>query len=499
VKPQQQAAFEEMCRRDPMFFRNNLIVDGPNGPDKFGKFMSPLQRKNFAALDPALKHLTGIGPQPQIQRFWDQRSRGYSKTTDQATNVLYALTFCPKKLDAVVAAEDRDQALLIREQMLKVLQYNDWLYKYIDVQRNRIKNKTTDATLNSLSRDTASSFGLTPELVIADEFTHWTQEDFWSSVFSSFNKTAARGGTLIVACNAGWGTDWKWKVRELARTSPLWHYSAPSGWAPWYRDIDIDEQRAGLTASEFGRLWMNEWQASSGEFVTLEEADACVNPMLVKLNKTPVDGHSFVASLDYAEKKDRCVGVVSDLYDGVIRIHRMDVIDPEQMPDKRVKASWVYEWMKTVQQAFGGTNGNVTFILDPYQTLHFIQQLETEMDIERFEFASGNGNYEMSVILRLLITNRKVQWYPGCGQILDEHGRIWQEEKGRDDLASELAKLVTKRIGTGKRWRFDHVSGEHDDRAFALGAVCRHIVLNSGGVDEWFVNQPTLPGVFQFS
>lgn len=487
----------ELYRREPSVFRSNLLVDGPDGIAKFGTFMSPVQRADFTALDPALKYLCKVSDQkPAIQRFWQQRSRGYSKTTDLASSALYCLYACPHKLDAVVCAEDREQALLIREQMLKILQYNDWLYKFIDVQRARIKNKRTDATLNSLSRDTASSFGLTPELVIADEFTHWSQEQFWGSVFSSFNKTASRGGVLIVACNAGWGTDWKWQVREHARTSDKWYFSAPAGYAPWYNESDIEEQRAGLTPSEFGRLWLNEWQSSSGEYVSLEEADACVNDQLKKLSATEKDGNYYVASVDYAEKSDRTVGCVGELHGGKIRIVRMDVCDPEMMPDKTMPISWVEQWMLNVQHKFGGQRGHVTFIVDPYQLKYVIQRVEHRCEIEEFDFGSGVGNYELSVILRSMIVNKRIEWYRGVGEIYDLNGKLFNPLRGRDDLCSELAKLIRKNAGNGKRWRFDHIKGEHDDRAFAVGAIARHIVKNTGGIDEWTVQQPINNGEF---
>lgn len=488
------AAHIEICRRNPMYFRKHLIIDGKHGPERWGDNMSDLQVRDFAAVDEALKHLAGIGPKPTNQRFWLQRSRGYSKTTDRASDVLWLLWAAGRKIDAVVAGEDREQALLIREQMLKLLQYNNWLYEWIDPQSKRIKNKKTDSTLNSLSRDTASSFGLTPEFVIADEFTHWRQQDFWSSLFSSFNKTAHRGGTLIIACNAGVGFDWHWKVKQLAITSPLWYHSSPEGHAPWYNDEDIAEQRMGLSYSEFMRLWMNVWQESGGEFVTREEADACVDPNLTEqLEGKP--GWGYVAALDYAEKKDRTVGVVGHLYGDEIVVDRMDVVDPKTLDSGIVPVSWCENWINTVTHQFG-SRGSIQFVVDKYQLLYVMQKLEESHEIYPFAFSSGTGNFELATILKGLILHKKIRWYPDCGIILDKNGRPYRPQDGKDTLVTELSKLTVNRIGSSSRWRFNHLPNEHDDRAFALGAMARHIVINSGGVDQWNITPPSITGSF---
>lgn len=494
----EQAHLAKMLR-DPMYFRENIVVEGPNGPEMFGNFMADFQRKDFAALDPALKFLAGVTQEkPPKQRFYIQRGRGSSKTTDRAVDVLWLLFAARRKIDGVVCAEDREQALLIREQLLKILQYNTWLYDHIDVQKNRIKNKRTDATLNSLSRDKNSSFGLTPDITIVDEFTHMAQQDFWSSVFSSFNKRVHAGGILIVTCNAGVGRDWKWNVHEMARQSDLWHYSAPHGHAPWYQDKDIDEQRGGLSVSEFRRLWMNEWQDSGGEFITLEEADRCQMNDLFMRDCTEHDGWQYVASLDYAEKHDRTVGVVTHLYNGEIIVDRMDVIDPYTVPDGVVRLEWCEQWIDNVIERFGGRRGSVIFVADKWQLLYLIQKLTDKgVEIYPFDFKSGSGNWEMSMILRGLILHQKVKWYPGCGEVRDRNGRLYKPELGRDDLASELAALNVKNIHGG-RWRFEHTKTGHDDRSYALGAACRHIVMCSGGMEEWALT-PNKLGRFEFA
>ncbi len=204
--------------------------------------------------------------------------------------------------------------------------------------------------------------------------------------------------------------------------------------------------------------------------------------------KTEADGWTYVASLDFAEKRDRTVGtVIHGSEDGNIYVDRMDVCCPS-VRGKSTKVAWVDKWMRWVNSAFGGQYGNVHFVLDKYQLLGVGQQLsELGFDIEFYDFASGIGNWKMGVILRQLIIHQRLLWYPDCGAILDEENRIVETAIGRDDLEMELATLVVKNYSQGKRWRFDHLQDgvHHDDRAYALGAACQFVIENSGDFEEW--------------
>lgn len=471
-----------MCRRDPLFFRDSLVIDAASrDPRKFGDVIAPFQEADFEAMAPTLKWVAGVSDAvPKVRRFFIQRGRGSSKTSDLAICVLYLVAFGKRMLDMCVAAEDKEQSTLILKQAEKILANNAWLRDFVSIQRTKILNNRTGSSMVCLSRDKFSSFGLTPDLVIVDEFTHVTQPGFWHSLVSSFTK---KERMLIVACNAGTGYDWHWDVKQFAIDSPLWYHNSPHGHAPWYSKEAIDEQRALLSIHEFNRLWLNEWQDAAGEFVSLSEADACIDPNLSVRSKTVADGYWYVASLDYAEKHDRTVGCVAHIYNGKIIVDRMDVVVPERLDPQVVPVAWCEEWIEEVSAQFGGKNGNVFFVLDKYQLLGSMQRLETAYPIEPFEFKGGIGNWEMALILRHLILQKQIHWYPGCGSI-SNNGL-------RDDLSTELASLITKTSANG-RWRFDHTSSGYDDRAFALGACCRFIVMNCGGLDEWGLGQSLL-------
>lgn len=495
-------AFVELCSRDPMFFFKNTIIAGPKGECKLGDVWADFQKRDFKAFTPALEYLAGISDKkPKHQRFFIQRSRGSSKTSDIALVVLWLLLFSKKALQGYCVAEDKAQAGLIRQQMIQILQYNNWIEDILDIKKVEVENKHTRSIMKIESSDEMSSFGWTPDFMICDEFSHWTKEGFWASVASSFAKRVGAGGILIVACNAGAGHDWKYQVKQAAMDNPLWYHDAPHSYAPWYSEKDIKEQRDILPKAEFKRLWENEWAASIGEFVTVEEADRCIDPNLVRVDSTQCDGWVYVASIDYAEKNDRTVGCVTHFFgedqdNATIYVDCMDVLDPESY-DGSIRLEYVEQWIRNVQNDFGGSKGQVYFVVDQYQLLYLIQKLGGEgFNIEPFDFGAGVGNWEMSLILRQLILHQKVKWYEGCGTIYNPDGTPFKPEDGRDDLSTELGNLTVKKMYNGSKWRIDHTDNAHDDRAIALGMCCRFIVQNSGGFGDWKITEPLREGKF---
>lgn len=480
-----------LFKRSPMKFREFLLVDGARGElTPFKDAMSPLQRKDFEAIDPALAWTAGASrvmegkevpyPVPPCVRFYFQRSRGYSKTSDRAMDILWLLSFGKKATDGIVVAEDKDQASLVVVQARKIVALNPWIANYVEISdsNNRIINKSTGAFIKTLSRDKNSSWGLTCDFLMCDEWTHWSQEEFWESIFSSFAK---KEKLMIVSCNAGEGQDWKWRNMKHFESSPQWYFSAPDGYAPWYSEANIAEQQATLDPFTFNRVWLNRWQEDGSQFLMKHTIEACVDPELEPRDGPEDDVENYIISFDYGEIKDRAVGVVAhwkydfeNQVDEVV-VDRMDVFEPTLSPQGSVQLKDVQDWLETMYTKFSANNRNVYFVLDRYQLLQILQYLKTicpPENIAEFEFASGNGNFEMSKLLQQRVISKRVKWYKGCGEIFMEDGQVFRPRGSMipDDLNSELVELVKVDRPNGK-WRFDHPRWGHDDRAFALGAV----------------------------
>jgi hypothetical protein len=295
---------------DPAEFRRDLVIEVNGLPANLCDVIEPWQEADFAACDAGLKYcIDPRGPKPEQMRAYLERARGHSKTSDIAIMCSWAMSFAPRMVKGYAAAADRDQARLVRNAIAKLLQLNPLLAKLIEVQSNVIVNicerhPGKDSTLEIVSNDVGSSYGITPDFIICDELTHWgANGDMWNSLFSSAAKRD--NCLLLIISNAGAnaGDSWQWTIREFARLSAGWHFSSLDGpQASWITAAVLEEQRLLLPGSAYQRLWLNIW-VRGGDALEGKDVDAAVT-MLHPLTGRE-HGLSFVAGLDIGVKNDR--------------------------------------------------------------------------------------------------------------------------------------------------------------------------------------------------
>jgi hypothetical protein len=456
--------------KSPAAFRRLIRIENDQQElQPLPELLESWQVTDFAALDPAWRKLAGHDVDPPYQRAWIERPRGHSKTSDMALQLAWILLFGRPELIGFAAAADADQAALIREAIHRLAQWNDFLFRPLEFQRELVRNTANGGRLKIIASDVGSSYGVLPDFIICDELCHWEKPDLWHSLLSSAAKKP--DCLLAVLTNAGVGRDWQWDIREMAQESGHWYFTSLDGpQASWIKSEWLEEQRHMLPDPVYRRLWLNQWQHSDGEFLTLAEAEACRDESLTP--QTHGQPHcSYIAAIDYAEKHDLTVGVLIHWEHNRLIVDRMDVRKPS--PERPTRVHWVDDWIAMIVENFH----RVTFILDEYQMVGTIQRYESQYDVLRFNFAAGQGNHALAIALRRVILQRQIAWYPGCGQI--------EKVDVRDDLETELASLLLKQQPSG-RCRIDHLPDglHHDDRSFALGAAVLH-ALDSGGVAEW--------------
>lgn len=482
-----QKYLQRQAEKSPEIFREQLTISAAHDK-RLPHYLHSWQKEDFGAMDAGWMELaqSGMAPawQPVIRRAYIERPRGHSKTSDMAIQIAWILQNAVQPVVGVAAAADRDQANLILQAVEKLVRLNPVLCGDLQFRKHAIYNVLTGSQLEIISSDVKSSWGILPDFVICDELCHWEKPDLWYSLLSSASKKA--NCVLVVLTNAGVGRDWQWEVRENAMQSSHWYFSTLEGpQADWITRESLEEQQQMLPPAVYARLWLNQWQHSEGEFVTLAEAEACQNREL-QIQETGVGHRQYVAAIDYAEKHDYTVGVVLHQEGEDLVIDRMDVVVPS--PERPTPISWVENWIHQMASRFAVTE----FVIDEYQLLGTIQKLEQYYPIKRFEFQGGKGNHALAMVLRNLIVQRRLQWYPRCGQLDDR--------SERDDLETELSSLLLRQT-QGGRVRIDHHQrmNFHDDRAFALGAACLY-AMRSTGAEGWMeISPPTTDGLFHLN
>ena len=111
-------------------------------------------------------------------RAYLERGRGHCKTTDLAIMAVWALAFSTRPLRGYCYAADKDQANLLRQAMETLVRLNPWLGEILTVEAHRVVNTAKGhpgegGTLTIEASDVGSSYGILPDLIIADELVHW--------------------------------------------------------------------------------------------------------------------------------------------------------------------------------------------------------------------------------------------------------------------------------------------------------------------------------------
>lgn len=429
------------------------------------------------------QQLAGLKIKSAYQRAYLERPRGHSKTTDLALMVAWIMQYGQFPLSGIVAAADVDQGRLLKSAVERIASQNLDLCPDLKFRQQGITNSQTQSQLNVISSDVNSSWGLLPDYIICDELCHWEKPDLWYSLLSSAAKKPSC--ILVVLSNAGVGRGWQWETREAARTSSTWYFSTLQGTqANWISSALLDEQKKLLPKTVYARLWENIWQDSDGEFVTLAAAEACQNSHLSYQHQGE---HQFTyyAAIDYGPLRDYTVAVVAHRELGITIIDRMDVVVPDV--NHPTPVSWVREWILEMATLFPG----VSFTVDEYQLLSLIQEFEHQLPIQKFSFSGRLGNHKLAVGLQQAIRERKIAWYPGCGQITTTNGR--------DDIETELSEVLLEHFPNGMV-RINHRQDgkHHDDRVFALGVVHLAVMTSEAAPDFLQIEDPDRDGSFHW-
>jgi hypothetical protein len=369
---------------NPAAFRAELVVDVNGIARRLGEVMNDWQRNDFAAMDAGLMRCSGRSNNPAKQRVYLERGRGHSKTTDLAITCCYAMAFANRPIRGYAFAADKDQAGLLKDAMGTIARLNPWIGEILDIQRNLVVNRAErhpgkGAQLEISASDVGSSYGILPDLIIADELTHWQGDgSLWHSLISSAAKRATC--LLVTISNAGFTDSWQWEVREIARTDPAWYFSQLDGpKATWLTDAVLAEQRRMLPAVAYARLWENRWSSGGGDALTPADIQAAFCDDLAPMTGKE-SGWLFVAGVDLGLTRDCSAVVVLAVPDrrwGKIQLAHNKLWRPT--PGRKVNLIEVEQYLLELDMQF--SLENVAF--DPWQAELLASRLEADSSRRR--------------------------------------------------------------------------------------------------------------------
>jgi hypothetical protein len=447
----------------PATFRQQLIIPAVHGPARFGDVIADFQRVDFATLDQAFVTLA-TGAKPPIGRLWLERTKGASKDTDLAVMLLWLLAFSPRSLTCQVGAADADQADELRKAAKLILRLNAWLADAVQIQAWTILNPRTDSRCEIIAADVAGSHGARPDLLILNELSHVTKEEFAKNLLDNASKVPR--GIVVIATNAGFDPSWQFDLREIVRSSERWYFSAYCEPAPWVDPAEIEEAERRNSGNRFLRLWKGQWVPEAGDALSLADLSAAVTLSGATLVRE--DGFNYFAGLDIGVKRDHTSLVLAGLNYLTRRLKLFQVKDWAPGMSRKVNLGEVHEEVERVCREFGAL-----LYIDPSQAELLGQSLSGKgVRVEMVSFV-GNTLNEMASNLVELFTDRTIDLYP-CQALLDDLRRLQLKE------TPSGWRLVPARTSTG-----------HGDRATALAlAVLAAKREGPSYCGPWTVTEP---------
>jgi len=394
--------------------------------------IEPWQRADFEALDAGWSDVAGLSAESPCRRAWLERSRGHSKTSDIAVAVAWALVFSQRSLRGVAAAGDKDQAKILRDAIDRLVKINHW-QQFLDVQQAKVVNRSTGSTLDIISGDAPSSYGLLPDFIVCDEICHWKSRDLWDSLLSSAAKRAKC--VLIVITNAGWTDSWQFATREAIQQDPAWYFSRQNGpVASWITHSLLEEQQRLLPDIAYRRLWLNEWSSGTGDALTGETIDNAVDPLHGPMNGEELET-VFSAGLDLGIRRDKsALCVVGKNMQGRIKLAYTQTWTPP--PGGSVDLIDLEDKVRAVARRF---RCPVNF--DPWQSELLKQRLRGIVNMREVTFTGSNLQAMASFTLESF-NSRSIALYPD-EELLTDLRRLRVIEK------SYGFRLESPRDGTG--------------------------------------------------
>ena len=441
------------CASDPVKFRAALHVPTSSGLQPFGAILADHQRKDFAAIDPAIIALAK-GETHDPRRFWIERTKGGSKDTDVSIAALWLLAFSPRPLRMQAAARDAEQAdevrLIVRQILAADAPLNRALAKQIEVQRTSIVNRTTGSEWAILTADKHGSHGARPDLLLCNELSHVGDEEFPATLLDNADKCPH--AVVIIATNAGYLDTWQWRWRQLAQESARWYFSVLDCPSPWVSEADLTESERRNTQSRFRRLWWGVWAAGNGDALDADDITAAINLDLGPMEGA-VPGFAFVAGLDVGIKHDHAALVIVGRHGRTSRL-RVAKIESWRPGRQGVDLEQVETACREAHRRFRLAR----LYYDPYQAALMAQRLQRHgVPVTEVPFVGKNLDLMASTLMDVF-RSRRIDLYP------DER------------LTADLRRLTIAEKSYGYKLEATRTAAGHADVATALAIALPHAV-----------------------
>lgn len=412
--------------------------------------------------DPWQREIWEVLLDAQVRLAFIDAIRGLGKTTLAAAFAVMTLTL-RRGVDVFVLANDRDQAKILFREAKGFIDRDPHLRQLCETYRHEIRNTRNGSTAFVLSSDSVGNFGFgsRPFLAIFDELWGAQNRDLFDALWSAIPKSP--GSMVAALTNAGPDRAGPaWDIREMCRASTdpalrLWAASERGVKRPsWISAEEVDRQRRTLPPSVYARLWLGEWGHGSGDFLTREDVEVCIDERLDPRALQFDPSRRYYIGIDLGLKHDRSVvAVVHKERETVIVDHLATwegtVERPVSLEDVQAYLGMLGRKIPRLRRGF----------LDPWQGAMLLERARRSglPNLEEYTFTPANLQ-KLSQAVWNVFRSRNIR-IPGHARLVDE---------------LVTARIVEKRYG----WRVDHQAGGFSDHLMAVGLAIVAAIPDAG-------------------
>lgn len=372
-----------------------------------------------------------------------------------ASGVALYMLFCDvPNAEVYSVAGDKDQAKIIFNMTKKAIERNPILFGSVKIYRDEIVVPSTNSLYKVLSSDAPTLHGLNGSGIIFDELWNQPNRDLYDALTQS--PTRKEPLTFIISYA---GTDTTSLLYELYQTGiqrkdpKMYFFWSEKNLASWITEEYLEQQRKRLPAHVYQRLHENKWCQGENAFLSREEIEQCVDPVL----KPQLEGKKhlkYYLAVDLGLVRDRTVLTIVHknpddnlIYLDFMKTYKGSKKNPVLISDVEKDIVWANENFEITKNIF-----------DPWQMKGTAERLRSRIRVSEFTF-TGSSIQKLSQNLFYLFHNGLIRIYL------------------HKELEEELLNLNAEEKSYG--WRIDHKSGKYSDHVISLGMAAME-AINSG-------------------
>jgi len=399
-----------------------------------------------------------------------QLARGHDKT-DRFTWWLLLWMRSTKHAQAFACGVDRDNARLVRDSAKWQVEAHPRLFDGIQVQNYDIKDKKTGSTVRILASDEAGNYGLTPDLLIINDFHAWKNKGFFEALYTATGKR--KGVRIWIESNAlRLGTEqvqWIKPIRAHALSQvnqhptinehgevqdEQWFAWVPEGFFATWQYHKLQEWKKILAPQTFRRLIENKDTSEGDQFLTEDQVTVCETSSTIRYDQFTKFPTRTVVAIDYGFNKDAAtISVVLAYQQGglkLVLLHQDVWVGTTEEPiDARILQKQADKYAKEY---------HAEKYTDPWEMRWLLVQDPTW---EEFKFNASSVRL-ITTQLRQVFINKQIVIPVNCS--VKMQGKI---RKSEWSLKRELSEAVLKDMSYGQR--VDHKAEGYTDRIMSLG------------------------------